>query len=374
MTELSELPYGAALTPFAGAQGIVVVDHDGGEEAVVAQFFDNFLDGQNRIHKFVALLTHAEKMGALLRSAVASWPQFETDESVSGTEMVQWFGEFWQSARDLLHAVDTASAVSSTDKGIQSMQVRAELDATASLPMQDANRCSGNQQDHAPASSVTPTTVSAARAPSNDILIELTYGGIRSQVVARIEEDMVMQGRSMHPGVVIDGLDPHLNEVIAYAVNEGGELAYKWESDDDRPEFSFRVINATSEQLARIQRLEAIPPAGVTIATTDGHRFTVQDGGTITDDSMTYSSMADLQVDFEINVQRETIGMLMKTLAHFANAVADPEILALPVSSGCGADCAKALVAGNHLAQLCADERDRIVRAVLDQVRVFYFG
>lgn len=68
------------------------------------------------------------------------------------------------------------------------------------------------------------------------------------------------------------------------------------------------------------------------------------------------------------------IGELMKSLPHFADVYVESEVLDMPVDSGCGRDCADVLLMGNRLAELCADERSAITKAVAKQVRVFYFG
>lgn len=66
MTELTALPDGPFLTTPATFKGITVVKYDTGDKAIVAKFHDNFAGRANRIHRFVSLFRHAERMERLL--------------------------------------------------------------------------------------------------------------------------------------------------------------------------------------------------------------------------------------------------------------------------------------------------------------------
>ena len=43
-----------------------------------------------------------EHMLRLLRIAIESWPQFDTDASVNGGDLVEWFGEWRQQVKEAL--------------------------------------------------------------------------------------------------------------------------------------------------------------------------------------------------------------------------------------------------------------------------------
>ncbi|MCU6501934.1 hypothetical protein LPN04_29500 [Rugamonas sp. A1-17] len=110
ITQFYAAPRSTALKPFEGMQSVAILEADDGDESVVAQFYDNVLNGKNRIDHNIARFISAEPMEELLRDAVLSWPQFEQDEEVSGGDLVEWFAEFHQSAKEIIARLDSAMA------------------------------------------------------------------------------------------------------------------------------------------------------------------------------------------------------------------------------------------------------------------------
>ena len=90
-----------SLKPFDVLLCTRILDADG-SESIVAEFFDNFVDGTKHTPLYVARFVNAEPMEQLLRSAVQDWPQFDKDDDVSGADLVAWFAQFRESAKAVL--------------------------------------------------------------------------------------------------------------------------------------------------------------------------------------------------------------------------------------------------------------------------------
>jgi hypothetical protein len=120
MTELIELPYGSFFTSPPPFKGITVVEHDSGDEAIVAEFHDNFAGGQNRIHRFVSLFKHAERMERLLKD-LAGLAQKDGAPLAPATPQER-LGQFQRAAGVLLDAIRVEEQLSITDQGIDALQ------------------------------------------------------------------------------------------------------------------------------------------------------------------------------------------------------------------------------------------------------------
>jgi len=76
----------------------------------------------------------------------------------------------------------------------------------------------------------------------------------------------------------------------------------------------------------------------------------------------------------EVLIGKSIRDLIRSDMPHFLDMELENEILDMPVVSGCGSDCAEALVLGHQLAIKCQDVKDKIAAAVAEQLRVFYFG
>ncbi|NEX60160.1 hypothetical protein [Noviherbaspirillum galbum] len=111
MIEFEELPHGPLLSHGQDMKGITVVDHTEGVEAIVAEFHDNFDNGRNRVHRFVSLFRHAERMETLLK-----------DLAASVTLDARTLARLQEQARRLGDDIEREEKLSNTDRGIQSLQ------------------------------------------------------------------------------------------------------------------------------------------------------------------------------------------------------------------------------------------------------------
>jgi hypothetical protein len=127
MTDLTELPYGPFLTTPATFKGITVVENDTGDEAIVAEFHDNVAGGQNRIHRFVSLFKHAERMERLLKD-LAGIADLDGTPLAPATPQER-LGQFQHAAGVLLDAIKAEEQLSSTDQGIEALQGYNVVDA-----------------------------------------------------------------------------------------------------------------------------------------------------------------------------------------------------------------------------------------------------
>jgi len=99
-----------ALKPFDGMKCTQVLEDDG-TECIVAQFYDNVLNGENRIHRNVARFIHAESMESLLREAVRTRPEFDAADAVPGAALVDWFAQFRTAAKSILAEIDSSNDI-----------------------------------------------------------------------------------------------------------------------------------------------------------------------------------------------------------------------------------------------------------------------
>lgn len=120
--------------------------------------------------------------------------------------------------------------------------------------------------------------------------------------VGLIADEMVMCGGSWFAGISIEGFDDFTNDTIAYAINEGGVLFDTIQDLDDQLLLTWRVTAATSEELFRLRRLEAKAPAGLVLNLSNGDRYVVGEDGSIRNPKRVFGSMAELGVDFEMEV------------------------------------------------------------------------
>jgi hypothetical protein len=137
-TQFFALPHSIALKPFEGAKGIVITEHDLGDESIVAQFYDNYLDDSNRVHRHAEMFVRVPRMVELLDRAVKDWPAFDHGQSVSVADLVDWFCTFRLEAKVLLAEAECAIVDSCTDAGIQALQLVGETDETSVLPVPNA--------------------------------------------------------------------------------------------------------------------------------------------------------------------------------------------------------------------------------------------
>ena len=118
-----------------------------------------------------------------------------------------------------------------------------------------------------------------------------------------IDDRVVMVGKGDHwrPGVIVSGVDILLDEIVGCAINEGRLLFNAYNEDEDMPPWQFWVSQASSEELKRLDLLSACPPKGAIIKTEDGYCFSVSEEGIGPEDGdLIYSSLSELDVDFEL--------------------------------------------------------------------------
>ena len=121
------------------------------------------------------------------------------------------------------------------------------------------------------------------------------------EVIATIIERGVLKGTSWLPGIQIDE-ESLLAECVVSSMMEGGMLFDTWEADPElcSPEMSFTVIQARSDDLARLELLAAALPPDATIRTEDGYVLRLRNG-VITDGDVEFTSMSDIGVAFVIS-------------------------------------------------------------------------
>lgn len=134
-TQFLAQPHSIALKPYEGAKGIIITEMDAGEECVVAQLFDNYLDNVNRIHRHAEMFIRLPKMLQLLNRVVTDTPAVETDEEVDGADLVEWFASFRVDTKAFLAEAECAIVESNTDAGIQALQHFGDTDGTSVLPV-----------------------------------------------------------------------------------------------------------------------------------------------------------------------------------------------------------------------------------------------
>lgn len=118
-----------------------------------------------------------------------------------------------------------------------------------------------------------------------------------------IEDRIVMIGKGDHwrPGVIVTGIDIIVDEIVGSAINEGRVLFGEYGRGDGETPWQFWVSQASSKELERLGLLSARLPKGAVIRTEDGYRFTVSEEGIgVEDGDLIYTSLSDLDVDFEL--------------------------------------------------------------------------
>lgn len=134
--------------------------------------------------------------------------------------------------------------------------------------------------------------------PSGRLYIEARRDGQISKGVAVIAEQLVSCGGGWWPGVVVEGFDDFTNEVIGYAINEGGVLYDVIDGNGVVTDIAWRVVSATLGDLVRLRRQNAKPPEGAVIFTEDGNRFKVLNGCLTANGDITFASLAQLEAAF----------------------------------------------------------------------------
>lgn len=122
-----------------------------------------------------------------------------------------------------------------------------------------------------------------------------------------IQPDLVMQGRSWHPGVAIPtdvALDGFTQEWVCYSINEGGALfAEANDLEENCPVLRFTVVEASSEELATLGLLTSPAPEGAELTLDDGRTFWSRFGQLTGGNDERFASMADLGADFKLAVK-----------------------------------------------------------------------
>lgn len=136
------LSHGPAIKLFDGAKGIIIHDSLGDEECIVAQVYDNFLNGKNLVYLNTALFLHSPALQQLLLAAIDRWPEFDTDSEVSGADLVDWFGAFRTRVKEALQAIKNTAIEFETDAGIALLQTAADVGEDSVLPKPDESRSS----------------------------------------------------------------------------------------------------------------------------------------------------------------------------------------------------------------------------------------
>ena len=111
------------------------------------------------------------------------------------------------------------------------------------------------------------------------LCIETVCNGERRTGTAKVVPDIVMCGGESWPGIEVEGFSGFINEVIAYAMNEGCVLADVIEGfEEGEPDIHWRVIHASSDDLRACRLDRAKLPQGMLIRTEDGKAFKTMAG------------------------------------------------------------------------------------------------